>query len=168
MNKKYTITSEQAQEIRKIIKEYQKTSVFRKLQAIMLLGEGKSLEMVSQTTLYHPTYVYELVKQYCMFGFSEFIKDARGGVRRRNLTVEQETQIIDKFREKAEKGQVVSLNEIKKEYEQVRGKETTSSTFYSFLERMGWRRVMPRGAHPKKASDEVIETSKKLTIGWKS
>lgn len=164
MKKKYVITKEQAEEIRNIIKDYQKTNTFRKLQAIMLVGEGESIEMVSQTTLYHPTYVYELVKQFCTKGFSEFIKDERGGANHRNLTDQQEAQIISKFEEKATAGQVVSLDAIKKEYEQVRGKETANSTFYAFLERMGWRRVMPRGQHPRKASDEAIEASKKLTL----
>ena len=164
MEMKYVITKEQAEDIRSIIKDYQNTSAFRKLQAIMLIGEGSSVETVSQITLYHQTYVYELVKQFCTLGLSEFTKDGRGGANRRNLTEEQEIEIIKKFEKKAIDGQVVSLVDIKREYEQVRGKETANSTFYSFLERMGWRRVMPRGAHPKKANDEVVEASKKLTF----
>jgi len=164
MKQKYKITSEQAKEIRSKIKGYEKTSAFRKLQAIMLLGEGESIEAVSQTTFYHPTYVYELVKKFCVHGFEQFTKDGRGGAHRMNLTKEQEEQILDKFKEKAIKGQVVSLGDVKREYERVRGKETANSTFYNFLDRMDWRRVMPRGAHPKKASDEAIQASKKLTF----
>jgi len=112
----------------------------------------------------HPTYIYELIKQFCTQGIEEFVKDERGGANHRNLTDEQEAQIINKFKEKATAGQVISLNSIKNEYEKVRGKETANSTFYAFLERMKWRRVMPRGQHPKKASEEVIEASKKLTF----
>lgn len=164
MKKKYVVTEKTAQEIREIIKQYEKTSVFRKLQAIMLLGEGKGVPEVSRITLYHPKRVYELIKQYCTSGIDEFLKDARGGANRRNLSDEQEKQIIEKFDEKARAGQVVSLHALKAEYERVRGCATANSTFYSFLKRMNWRRVMPRGAHPKKASDEVIEASKKLTV----
>ena len=57
----------------------------------------------------------------------------------------------------------MSLDAVKEEYERVRGAETANSTFYDFLVRLEWRRVMPRGAHPKKASDEDIESKKKLT-----
>jgi len=39
MKKKYEVTSLQAREIRDIIKEYEKASVFRKLQAIIRGGE---------------------------------------------------------------------------------------------------------------------------------
>lgn len=164
MEKKYIITKENAREIRIILKEYEKTSAFRKLQAVMLIGEGKNVKMVSEITLYHSTYIYELIKQFCTLSFSDFIKDNRGGANHRNLTDEQETQIINKFEEKAINGQVVSLANIKKEYEEIRGEKTSNSTFYSFLKRKGWRRVMPRGQHPKKASDEDIESSKKLTF----
>ena len=31
------------------------------------------------------------------------------------------------------------------------------------LHRQGWRKIMPRSRHPKKADEEVIATSKKLT-----
>ena len=80
------------------------------------------------------------------------------------LSDAQEQAILDKFREKALAGQVVSLAEVKAEYGRVRGKETADSTFYNFLKRMDWRRVMPRGAHPKKASDGAVDASKKLTF----
>jgi transposase len=165
--KKYEITKEQASEIRSKIKNYEKTSAFRKLQAIMLIGEGENVQTAAKITLYHSNWVYELVKQFCTQSFEEFVKEKRGGANHRNLTEEQETEIIKKFEKKAINGRVVNLSEIKKEYEQVRGKETANSTFYSFLKRMTWRRVMPRGQHPKKASDEVIETSKKLTFNSK-
>ena len=162
--KKYKITKEQAAEIRNIIKAYEKTSAFRKLQAVMLIGEVESVQAAAKATLYHPTWVYEIVKQFCTQTFDEFVEEGRGGKNHRNLTDEQESEILSKFEKQAMEGHVVSLAEVKKEYERVRGKDTANSTFYAFLDRMGWRRVMPRGQHPKKASDEVIETSKKLTF----
>ena len=47
-------------------------------------------------------------------------------------------------------------------YEQAVGHRTGGSQIYYVLRRHGWRKVMPRSKHPKKASEEVIETSKKL------
>ncbi|MGI6691142.1 MAG: winged helix-turn-helix domain-containing protein [Christensenellales bacterium] len=32
-------------------------------------------------------------------------------------------------------------------------------TIYAVLERHGWRKVIPRPRHPKKASQEVVEAS---------
>jgi len=38
------------------------------------------------------------------------------------------------------------------------------SSLYYFLHRNNWRKIVPKKQHPGKASDEVIETSKKLTV----
>ncbi|MCI8758540.1 MAG: winged helix-turn-helix domain-containing protein [Oscillospiraceae bacterium] len=35
---------------------------------------------------------------------------------------------------------------------------------YCVLHRHGWRKVMPRSKHPKKASEDEIAASKKLTL----
>jgi transposase len=164
MRKKHIITSEMAAEIRWKIKEYEKTRAFRKLQFVMMIGEGIDIKTAAKIAVYHVKWGYELIKQYCEKGFDEYIRDGRGGANNKNLTDEQEDELLDKFREKAESGKVVHLSQIKKEYDNAVGKETANSTFYSFLGRKEWRRVMPRGTHPKKASDEVIEASKKLTL----
>ena len=78
------------------------------------------------------------------------------------MSVEEETLLLEPFREKAEKGEIVEVSEIKFSYEQVVGHRTGGSQIYYVLRRHGWRKVMPRSKHPKKASEEVIETSKKL------
>jgi len=43
------------------------------------------------------------------------------------------------------------------------GHRISSGQIYRVLHRHDWRKVMPRSRHPKKASEEVIATSKKLT-----
>jgi len=54
------------------------------------------------------------------------------------------------------------VNEIKEAYEKVIGHRTSTSQIYCVLHRHGWRKKMPRSKHPKKASDEAINASKKL------
>ena len=58
----------------------------------------------------------------------------------------------------------VEVKEIKQAFDEQIGKETGNSYIYTMLKRNGWRKVMPRAKHPKKADDEAIEASKKLTI----
>ena len=81
---------------------------------------------------------------------------------RRNLTVAEEAAILRPFQERAEAGQMVDVREIKAAYEAAVGHEIGSGQIYFVLKRHKWRKVMPRSRHPKKASEEVIETSKKL------
>ena len=58
---------------------------------------------------------------------------------------------------------MVEVSEIKASYERAVGHTIGGSQIYYVLHRNGWRKVMPRSQHPKKADEEVIETSKKLT-----
>ena len=78
------------------------------------------------------------------------------------MSYEEEAALLRPFQEKAEKGQIIEISEIKARYEQAVGHSIGGSQIYYVLKRHGWRKVMPRSRHPKKASDEVIETSKKL------
>jgi hypothetical protein len=45
------------------------------------------------------------------------------------------------------------------------GHRCGSGQIYRVLERQKWRKIVPRKAHPNKASEVEIETSKKLTSG---
>ena len=70
---------------------------------------------------------------------------------------------MKKFEDKAEKGQIVTVKDIKQAFDKKIGKDTGRGYIYMVLDRHNWRKVMPRSKHPKKASEEAIETSKKLT-----
>ena len=76
--------------------------------------------------------------------------------------MEEDKAILDKFKEKAKKGQIVTVKEIRKAYEEAVGHETKPSFIYKVLNRHGWGKVMPRSKHPKNASNEAIEASKKI------
>ena len=65
--------------------------------------------------------------------------------------------------ERAEKGELVEISEIEVAYQEAVGHAIGTSQVYYALHRHGWRKVLPRSKHPKKASEEVIATSKKLT-----
>ena len=80
------------------------------------------------------------------------------------MTAEEEAALLEPFEEKAEKGQIVEVSEIKARYVQAVGHSIGGSQIYYVLRRQGWRKVMPRSQHPKETNEEVIETSKKLTI----
>lgn len=66
------------------------------------------------------------------------------------------------IKERAEKGELVEISEIEAAYQQAVGHSIGISQIYYVLHRHGWREAMPRNRHPQKASEEVIEISKKL------
>ena len=66
-------------------------------------------------------------------------------------------------KERAEKGELVEVSEIAKAYQAAVDHLVSNGQIYFVLHRHGWRKVMPRSKHPRKASDEEIAASKKLT-----
>ena len=78
------------------------------------------------------------------------------------MSFEEEEQILEKFYEKAEKGEIVEISEIKRAYQEKVDHKVSETQIYYVLSRHGWRKIMPRSKHPKKASPEDIEASKKL------
>ena len=141
-----------------------KLSLYKRLEILDYAAKGHTNQQISELTDYTIRRISWLINEYLQNGIGYFLDEHRKGGSRRILTDEQEDAILGGFEDRAKKGEVVSLSEIKRKYDEVRGVETANSTFYDYLERKKWRRVMPRGAHPKKASEADIEASKKLTI----
>ena len=79
------------------------------------------------------------------------------------MKFEEEEQFLSKYLIQAEKGQIVEVSEIKKEYIEKVGHSISNEQIYRVLHRHNWRKVMPRSKHPKKASEEAIDASKKLS-----
>ena len=80
----------------------------------------------------------------------------------RSLSIEEENEILSSFEKKADAGQIITVQDIKRAFDERIGKDTGRGYIYMLLKRHGWRKVMPRARHPKKADDEAIEASKKL------
>jgi len=80
------------------------------------------------------------------------------------MSVEEEALFLEQFHEMAEQGHMLDIHKIRDAYEKEVGHRIGCAQVYRVLHRHGWRKVMPRSKHPKKASEEVIETSKKLTL----
>ena len=163
MAKKYEITKEQKEEIEAARKRNRNKRTEAKLKVLVLRAEGKTAKEIHQITGYHPAYVSTLVSKY-IHGGLEAITGNHYKRNRRNIQVEEEAELLRPFEEKAEKGQIVETSKIKEAYEKRVGHKIGSGQIDRVLKRQGWRKVMPRSRHPKKAGEEEIESSKKLTI----
>ena len=135
----------------------------KRLQALELRAEGKSAEEVSSATGFHKAYISQLTAKYQRGGIKAIAGNHYGG-NHRNMSAEEEAALLEPFREEAEAGQIIEVSKIKSQYEKAVGHRIGGSQIYCVLERNGWRKVMPRSKHPKKASEEVTETSKKLKL----
>ena len=114
----------------------------KRLYALELRAAGKSAEEVSVATGFHSAYITQLTAKYRAGGI-EAISGNHCGGNRRNMSVEEETLLLEPFREKAEKGEIVEVSEIKVGYEQALGHKIGGSRIYYVLRRHGWMKVMP-------------------------
>lgn len=155
------ISSEEIEAINKAEKATQNKHISRKLRVLQLRYEGKSIAKIGELTQMTGTQVSRLVSEYRRDGLEEYIR-VKGGGNHRSLSEEKEKEILARFEEQAKTGQVIRVQEIKEAFDQEIGKDTGRGYIYMLLARHGWRKVMPRARHPKKADDETITASKKL------
>ena len=161
--RRQSISAEEYAEIVASEKSTQDKQVSRKLKVLMLRYEGLSNTEIGERVGLCSVRVSQIVSEYRRNGLEAFMKKKYGG-NHRSLSVAEEDAILEQFRERAEAGQVVVVKDIKKAFDDKLGRDTGRGYIYMLLARHNWRKVMPRSRHPKKADDETIEATKKLTL----
>lgn len=161
MAKSYEISESQLLEIETARKKNRNKSIERRLYVLVMRAEGKSLEEISEKTGYHISTASKLIARYMRDGISAIAENHYKG-NRRNMSFEEEAAILTPFIERAKRGEMVDIKEIAAAYQKAVPHKISDTQIYYVLHRHGWRKIMPRSRHPKKASEEAIEASKKL------
>ncbi len=95
------------------------------------------------------------------FGELEQSQDRNwGGRRYAYMTIEQERQFISEFLDKASRGGILVVSEIKRAFEARVGNKVAKTTIYRMLDRHDWRSIIPRPRHPN-SDTEAQEGFKK-------
>ena len=159
---RFQISEEEYEAIKEAEKGTNDKNVSRRLRILMLRYEGHKVPEIAEVFGMRVNSISQLCRRYREQGLEEFMRNKYTS-HRRALTEEQEQEILSKFEEAAEAGKEVTALEIKAAFDEVRGKTTGRGYIYALLRRHGWRKVMPRPKHPKAASEEACEASKKLS-----
>ena len=159
--KKATFTEEEREEILREFSKNHPNHVYRRLLALKLkaINGMRSDEAGRISGVCHDS-VNKIVNRYKAEGMEAIVgKRHHGG--RRYMTLEEEKAFLAQFREEGESGKVIEVTDIHLAFQKAVGHPVTRDAIYYLLKKHGWRKVMPRGRHPKKASDEAIEAYKK-------
>ena len=156
MAKSYAISQSQLVEIETARKKNRNKNIERRLYVLVMRAEGKSLEEISEKTGYHISTASKLIARYMRDGISAIAENHYKG-NRRNMSFEEEAAILAPFIERAERGEMVDIKEIAAAYQKAVPHKISDTQIYYVLHRHGWRKIMPRSRHPKKASEEAIE-----------
>ena len=163
MASRYKFSEEEIKAIQQARKGNKDKRAEARLKALELRAEGQKAKEVTKATGFHPAYVTQLVAKYRTHGLEAITGNHYVG-NHRNMSVEEETEILAPFKAEAEKGKIVEVKEIGKAYQEAVDHPVGKGQIYCVLHRHGWRKIMPRSKHPKKASKEDIESSKKSTL----
>lgn len=162
MPKTYKIDRAALKEIAEARMANQNKQVEKRLHAVLLRGQGKKNAEIAKQLETSSKVVSRWVSLYVKEGLDSLLPKKREA-RRRNMSYAEEEGLLSSFEEQAKLGRVVEVSDIKAAYEKKVGHTIGGGQIYRVLKRHGWRKIKPRSRHPKKASDEAIEASKKLT-----
>ena len=121
---------------------------------------GKTASEIANITDYTLGTVKTMLSTYGKEGLQPFLYKRREG-NYRKMSKQVEKEVLDTFEQKATAGSILIISEIHKAFFEKAGEPVSLSTVYNIMARHGWRKVMPRSKHPKKASDEDIDAYKK-------
>jgi len=154
-------TEEQKTEVKKAYKEAKNSKEHNRLLCLKLrVLKGLTTGQISEITELSFSTVSHVISVYNRSGI-EAIKIKKYGGNHRNMTPEEEKEFLEPFKKQATAGEILEVSEIITAYSKALNKKVAKSTVYNLLHRNGWRKIMPRSKHPKKASDEAIEAYKK-------
>ena len=162
MPKTYRFNEDQINELEAAQKKNKDKNVDKRLNALLLRARGEKRAQVSERTGFCEQYITDLTANYQQNGISAIVGNHYHG-NHRNMSFDEESKLLQTFEQAAQEGQIVIVDDILKAYEEQLGRsfEKDHGRIYRVLERHDWRKVMPRSRHPKKASTEVINASKK-------
>lgn len=155
-------TEEEFEQIKAARKANKNKRVEKLLEVLALRYEGKSNREISERTGYNERYVTMLLTKYRKQGLSEFIRIKQTS-HHRKIAESEEAVILEQCSELADQGKVLTVADIRRVFDEALGEKTNPDYIYKLLKRHGWRKVMPRARHPKAASKEEQNSSKKLT-----
>jgi transposase len=169
MPKMYQFSEKEVAELEAAKKKNKNKKVDKRLEALLLRSQKASRKVVSEKTGFSKQYITDLTSQYHNKGLAAVSENHYRG-NHRNMSFAEEEKLLQTFEKAAESGQIVGVDDIRRAYEEKLGRsvEKSHGHIYQMLKRHKFRKVMPRSRHPKKASPEVIETSKKLTLESKN
>ena len=161
MAKKMSFTDEQREEIQKAMKGKHAGHVYKRLLVLKLRAVDQyDNEKAGKVAGLHVTSVSRIVTRYQAEGI-EAIVGKRHNHGKRYMTLEQEKSFLKGFIQAAQAGQVIEVRDIHMGFEKAVGHPVTRAAIYYMLHKHGWRKIMPRSRHPKKASEEEIQAYKK-------
>lgn len=138
-------------------------SEYRRIQSIYFRAKyGYSAVQIADMVGLKIQTVRNLHAAYLKDGEVVLQLTGKGGRYHSNLSLQEEDALLSAFEVDGQLGDIVQVGQLHRAYEQRVGRSVPSSTVYRLLHRHGWRKLAPRGRHPK-GNEALIERFKKTS-----
>ena len=126
---RFQISKEEYESIKAAEKKTKDKNVSRRLHILMMRYEGYKVKEIAEITGMRINSISEMCRRYREQGLEVFVANKYGG-NHRSLKEEQEREILERFKKAVEAGQMVTAQEIKRAFDEVRGKDTGRGYIY--------------------------------------
>jgi len=159
MPKKIKVSDEVLQLAKEAAKDAKNTDELRTAQSVLIPGLLNVPDRIAGQIIGRSRGT--VVQMRKKFGELEQSQDRNwGGRRYAYMTIEEEQQFMSEFLDKASRGGILVVSDIKRAFEAQVGQEVAKTTIYRMLDRHDWRSIIPRPRHPN-SDTEAQEGFKK-------
>lgn len=151
---KHQITEAEYQAVCEFAKKNQDKRIERRLRVLMLRYEGLRDKEIAEVLNYSTVRISELCKEFKTIGLEEYVKSKYKG-NHRNLSQEDEKEILSVFYEKAANGEEVTARMIREKLEEKLGRKTSDKYVYDVLKRQGWKNIPSLRDHKRKKQAKI-------------
>jgi len=125
-----------------LIKARSKTDFQRILSVWLRASLNLSSKQIAKGIGWNPGTVRRIQSEYLRKGEMVLIGEKRGGRRRENMSLEAEKKLLRIFQQRAKKGEILKMVDIKIVYEHKIGHAVSNSTIYRLLSRHGLKKII--------------------------
>ena len=129
MKNKYTFTEDDIIQISNARKRNHDKQIEKRLHVLVLRYNGKKLSEIVAITGFARSHVSNLIRKYFEEGLSAISEKHYHG-NRRNMSLEDEREFVEAYREQAESGQVIEAKAIRDAYEKKVGHSIGKGQIY--------------------------------------
>lgn len=155
-------------EIMKRMRQEKSVELYKMLQCIHIVQvhSGISAEEVGKILGVSRFKVYRSIKAYNKSKGGEIVLKARGGRRKSYLSLAEEEKLLEKALEKAKKGLILTVSDIRNDAEEKVGHEVSDDYLLDLFHRHKWKKKSPRPFHPNSKQQEQEEFKKNSRNCW--
>lgn len=152
----------------KLIKNEKGVSQLRIWQILFYIKNNFGVQAKSIASIFglSVSSIYRHVQNFNKHGKNGVLLKSKGGRRRFYLSLEKEKEILDQLAEQASEGTILTMNDVRSNFEQEIGHKISDDYIWDVFNRHNWTKKSPRSKNPKQDLPKQEEFKKNSKKAW--